>query len=97
MFKQIHEKGLKFGIYADYGKKTCEGYPGTLEINMATDAKTFVEWGVDFIKLDGCFTDPLDMELGFINFGYWMWKMGRPMVYACSWPIYQNYMGISVN
>jgi alpha-galactosidase len=25
----IHSLGLKFGIYSDTGKKTCEGYPGS--------------------------------------------------------------------
>jgi hypothetical protein len=25
----IHERGLKFGIYQDCGKLTCQGYPGS--------------------------------------------------------------------
>ena len=34
----IHSKGLKFGIYADFGTKTCEGYPGS--INHLEQKKT---------------------------------------------------------
>ena len=26
----VHSKGLKFGIYEDYGNFTCGGYPGVL-------------------------------------------------------------------
>ena len=26
----VHAKGLKFGIYEDYGNYTCAGYPGIL-------------------------------------------------------------------
>lgn len=26
----IHSKGLKFGVYSDTGKHTCEGYPGSM-------------------------------------------------------------------
>ena len=26
----VHSKGLKFGIYEDYGNYTCAGYPGIL-------------------------------------------------------------------
>jgi hypothetical protein len=25
----IHKRGLKFGIYQDCGKQTCEGFPGS--------------------------------------------------------------------
>ena len=49
----MHARGLKLGIYEDVGTKTCAGYPGT-EGHMETDAKTFAEWGVDFLKFDGC-------------------------------------------
>ena len=34
----IHSKGLKFGIYADFGTKTCEDYPGS--INHLEQKKT---------------------------------------------------------
>ena len=52
---QIHSLGLKFGIYEDYGTSTCAGpYPGS-KYYMQMDAQTFADWGVDFLKLDGCY------------------------------------------
>lgn len=52
----VHGKGLKFGLYEDYGTKTCAGYPGILG-HLQTDAETFAEWEVDYVKLDGCYAD----------------------------------------
>lgn len=54
---QVHSKGLKFGIYSDLGNATCAGYPGTTLDTVETDANTFAEWGVDMLKLDGCFSN----------------------------------------
>ena len=51
-----HEKGLLFGIYSDAGYKTCAGRPGSLGYEEI-DAKTYAEWGVDYLKYDNCFTD----------------------------------------
>lgn len=51
---QVHSRGLKLGIYADVGKNTCAGYPGSLGY-YDTDAQTFADWGVDLLKFDGCF------------------------------------------
>ena len=48
----VHSKGLKFGIYEDYGNFTCAGYPGILG-SLQVDANTFAEWDVDYVKLDG--------------------------------------------
>ncbi|CAI5479697.1 unnamed protein product [Closterium sp. Yama58-4] len=52
----VHSKGLKLGLYADAGKRTCAGKPGSLG-NEATDALTFAEWGVDYVKYDTCYDD----------------------------------------
>ena len=46
----VHKLGLKFGIYEDYGNLTCGGYPGILG-HLQTDANTFAEWGVDYVKV----------------------------------------------
>ena len=48
----VHSKGLKFGIYEDYGNFTCAGYPGILG-SLEIDANTFADWDVDYVKLDG--------------------------------------------
>ncbi|NUT48761.1 MAG: glycoside hydrolase family 27 protein [Saccharothrix sp.] len=52
----VHERGLKFGVYADSGSKTCAGYPGSLG-HEAADARAFAEWGVDYLKYDNCNND----------------------------------------
>ncbi|KAK6637161.1 hypothetical protein RUM44_007575 [Polyplax serrata] len=58
----IHSKGLKFGIYEDYGNYTCAGYPGILG-HLERDAQTFASWDVDYVKLDGCYSHPAEMDL----------------------------------
>ncbi|MCA1827187.1 MAG: glycoside hydrolase family 27 protein [Myxococcales bacterium] len=58
---QLHAMGLKFGIYEDAGATTCGGYPGSGQPDggapdhFAQDARLFASWGVDYLKLDGCF------------------------------------------
>ncbi|CAL1129504.1 unnamed protein product [Cladocopium goreaui] len=49
----VHSKGLKFGIYTDRGYWTCAGRPGSAEFEEV-DAKTFVQWEVDYVKTDSC-------------------------------------------
>jgi alpha-galactosidase len=44
---QIHNMGLKLGLYGDAGQKTCAGYPGS-EGHEASDVDQLVSWGVDF-------------------------------------------------
>ncbi|HKM34318.1 MAG TPA: alpha-galactosidase [Lachnospiraceae bacterium] len=51
----IHEKGLKFGMYNDIGTNLCAGAAvGTCGHEM-TDAQSYLDWGVDFIKVDNCY------------------------------------------
>ncbi|CAK1584743.1 unnamed protein product [Parnassius mnemosyne] len=85
----IHGKGLKFGMYQDYGTKTCAGYPGVLGYEEI-DVKTFAEWEVDYIKLDGCNVDASKYDTGYPAFGKLLNETGRPILYSCSWPAYQN-------
>ncbi|XP_072943058.1 alpha-N-acetylgalactosaminidase-like isoform X2 [Epargyreus clarus] len=93
----LHSKGLKFAMYQDYGTKTCAGYPGVLG-HEALDVKTFVEWEIDYLKLDGCYVETDKMDTGYPEFGKLMNESGRPIVYSCSWPAYQkkpNYKSIA--
>jgi len=66
---QLHSKGLKLGIYEDFGKKTCMGYPGS-EFYLQMDAETFASWGVDLLKLDGCNSATSDMKDGIYHKRY---------------------------
>lgn len=92
---QIHSLGLKFGLYQDYGTKTCGGYPGVLG-NEQLDAQTFADWGVDYVKLDGCNVNVSMMDTGYPYFGKMLEDTGRPMVYSCSWPVYVEDAGTLV-
>lgn len=62
----VHSLGLKFGIYLDFGTKTCAGFPGSLDY-LEVDAATMADWAVDYIKMDGCNSD-LKVCLLFIVF-----------------------------
>ena len=53
MTDYIHSKGLKAGTYISPGSTTCAGYAGSYG-HEALDAKTFAEWGFDFLKYDWC-------------------------------------------
>ncbi len=49
----IHSHGLKAGIYTSPGPTTCAGFTGSYQ-HEAQDARTFAEWGFDFLKYDWC-------------------------------------------
>lgn len=51
----IHGKGLKFGMYNDIGTNLCAGSAvGTCGYEDV-DARTYIDWGVDFLKVDNCY------------------------------------------
>jgi len=49
----VHSRGLKIGIYSSPGPKTCAGYAGSYG-HEEQDAKTYAEWGMDYLKYDLC-------------------------------------------
>src|SRR5437763_5246238 len=55
----VHSRGLKFGLYTDAGRQTCQRRPGTYG-SEEIDARTFAEWGVDYVKEDWCNSEGLD-------------------------------------
>ncbi|XP_017104824.1 alpha-galactosidase A-like isoform X2 [Drosophila bipectinata] len=85
----IHSKGLLFGIYHDLGERTCmfQGPGAARHFNL--DARTFANWGVDYVKMDGCFASESELDQGYPEFGRALNHTGRPMVYSCSWPYYK--------
>ncbi|XP_059164298.1 alpha-N-acetylgalactosaminidase-like isoform X2 [Physella acuta] len=91
--KYIHSKGLKLGIYEDFGSKTCAGYPGS-EYYMETDAKTFAEWDIDMLKFDGCYSDPNDMPYGYPIMERFLNMTGHPILFLCQWPGYLVGVGL---
>jgi alpha-N-acetylgalactosaminidase len=76
-----------FVFRADLGTHTCGGYPGTLNY-IQQDANTFASWGVDMLKLDGCYASAEIYETGYPNMTKALNATGRPIVFSCSWPAY---------
>jgi alpha-galactosidase len=91
----VHSKGLKIGIYSSPGPKTCAGYEGSLG-HEEQDAKTYAEWGIDYLKYDLCSfhnnmrqahpDDPRAqnqmMRDAYMKMHQAILKTGRPMVYS---------------
>jgi alpha-galactosidase len=49
----VHGLGLKLGIYSGPGPKTCGGFTASWK-HEAQDAKTYADWGIDYLKYDWC-------------------------------------------
>ncbi len=82
----VHSKGLKFGIYSCAGSHTCGGRPSSYGYELE-DARTFAEWGVDFLKYDFCHkpmgVDGRDL---YQRMGQALRVSGRPIVFSmCEW------------
>lgn len=95
----VHEKGLKIGIYSDRGNTTCARRMASRG-NEVLDAKTFADWGIDYLKYDNCdyVSDDsnghnLDEDLMRTEFGLMseaLKESGRDIVYSvCAWRFYE--------
>lgn len=93
----VHSKGLKLGIYGDLGTFTCGGYPGTTLDMIDTDARTFASWGVDMLKLDGCYSNSSEKAMGYPLMSRALNATGRPIAFSCSWPAYEGGLPPRVN
>ena len=81
----VHARGLKFGLYTDAGRRTCQGRPGTYG-SEDLDARTFAEWGVDYVKEDWCYAEGLDAPTQYAKFRDALARAGRPIVFSlCEW------------
>ena len=85
----LHSGGLTLGIYSDEGTATCKGYPGSKGFEEI-DAQTFADWGVDYLKLDGCANNISEYDEGYTAFGHALRSpsLSRQIAYSCSWPAY---------
>lgn len=81
----VHARGLKLGLYTSAGYYTCQGRPGSLGYEQR-DVDTYAGWGVDYIKVDWCYSEGLDPRL---QYGVWhdaLAEVERPMVFSvCDW------------
>lgn len=81
----VHSQGLKLGIYESAGTKTCQGYPGSLD-HEQTDAQTFAEWGIDYIKYDNCYNQRRPLIERYTAMQKALHATGAPIVYSiCEW------------
>jgi len=49
----VHGRGLKIGLYSSPGPLTCGGCVGSWG-HETLDARTYAEWGFDYLKYDWC-------------------------------------------
>ena len=50
---EIHDRGLKMGLYTSNGLYTCQDLPAS-EFRELSDATSFANWEIDFFKYDYC-------------------------------------------
>ncbi|MFL6415670.1 MAG: glycoside hydrolase family 27 protein, partial [Bryobacteraceae bacterium] len=81
----VHGKGLKLGIYSSPGPNTCAGYEGTYG-HEEQDAKTYAEWGIDYLKYDWCGARNLykdeEMQAVYQKMGDALSASGRQIVFS---------------
>jgi alpha-galactosidase len=81
----VHAKGLKFGVYSDAGKATCQGRPGSNGYEVE-DARQYAAWGVDYLKYDWCNTDGVDPKIAYPTMRDALRATGRPIIFSmCEW------------
>jgi len=81
----LHGQGLKLGMYTSPGPKSCAGFEGTYG-HEEQDARTFAEWGVDYLKYDWCSAgliyDDAEMPAVYQKMAEAIRATGRPMVFS---------------
>jgi alpha-galactosidase len=81
----VHSKGLRFGLYSDAGTLTCAKRPGSKD-HETQDAKSYAEWGVDYLKYDWCNTAGQDTRDAYSRMSQALRVSGRPIVFSiCEW------------
>jgi len=83
----VHSHGMKLGIYGAVGPTTCMRYPGNAG-HISTDAVQYANWGVDLLKLDGCFVPLSRLEPAYVSMSEYLNQTSRHIAYLCSWPYY---------
>jgi alpha-galactosidase len=75
----VHARGLLLGIYSSPGEHTCKWNPGSRDY-PEEDAQLFADWGVDYLKYDGCYATWDEKINGFIAMHDAIEATGRPIV-----------------
>lgn len=83
----VHARGLKLGIYSSAGTRTCAGFPASLD-HEVIDARTFADWGIDYLKYDNCNNQGRPNYDRYKAMGDALKATGRPIVYSiCNWGV----------
>jgi len=81
----IHNLGLKVGIHTSPGPTTCAGREASYG-HEKMDARTFANWGIDFVKYDWCSADkvyqPEQMQDAYRKMSDDLKAAGRPIVFS---------------
>jgi alpha-galactosidase len=81
----VHGKGLKFGIYTDAGRLTCQRRPGSFG-HEQQDARSYAQWGVDYVKVDWCNAEGIEAPAQYARIRDALLQSGRPIVFSiCEW------------
>ena len=84
----LHSRGLRFGIYSSAGFFTCAAnasFPASLGLEM-TDASTFAQWGIDYLKYDNCMEDKGLPTVRYPPMSQALQTSGRDVYYSiCEW------------
>ena len=81
----VHAQGLKLGIYSDAGTATCGSGPAATG-HEEIDARTYAEWGVDYLKYDWCNTEGMDARDAYSRMSRLLRATGRDIVFSiCEW------------
>ena len=84
----VHDLGFLFGMYSCAGVRTCAGYPSSFDHEFI-DAKTFAEWGVDYLKYDFCnFPTSAEGKNRYATMSMALKASGRDILFAaCNWGV----------
>eukprot|EP01060_Flectonema_neradi_P039806 TRINITY_DN8910_c0_g1_i1.p1 TRINITY_DN8910_c0_g1~~TRINITY_DN8910_c0_g1_i1.p1 ORF type:complete len:412 (+),score=41.69 TRINITY_DN8910_c0_g1_i1:39-1274(+) len=74
-----HSAGLTFGLYTDAGTETCVGGRPGSKGYWDNDANLFAEWGVDWVKMDWCYTQGMTPQTTYPLMSSALNKTGRPI------------------
>ncbi|OJJ75291.1 hypothetical protein ASPBRDRAFT_193937 [Aspergillus brasiliensis CBS 101740] len=86
--EELHNQGLRLGLYGDSGHYTCAWRPGSWGYEER-DTQTFASWDVDYLKYDNCGGFQSMTEAPQIRFGAMKNALalsGRDIFYSvCGW------------
>ncbi len=82
-----HQHDIKLGIYSDAAQLTCAGYTASDGFEEQ-DAKTFADWGIDYLKYDYCNApeDSATAKIRYKKMAEALTRSGRDIVFSiCEW------------